>query len=161
MTRRTLQMTGLSGILLIVLSAVLSGCTSSRNAIESYAVTAIDVPGPGKVVADGAGYTLYIYAPDNQGPSRCTSVCAEQWPPLLLPQGVFRPVAGGGINAALLGTTRRVNGSLQVTYNGWPLYTYIDDGRGQVTGQGEGMGAWYLLSVTGSVDHLPLTGTDS
>jgi Secreted repeat of unknown function len=77
--------------------------------------------------------------------------------PLVLPRGVRRPVAGPGVNAALLGTTRRAGGVLQVTYNRWPLYLWQGDvAPGQATGQGEGMGAWYALPVGGSVDRQPL-----
>jgi predicted lipoprotein with Yx(FWY)xxD motif len=105
------------------------------------------------VLADGAGYPLYIYQPDEQGPSRCTLACAGEWPPLMLPHGVTHPKAGPGVHASLLGTTRRNNGSLQVTYNRWPLYTYRNDTPEKVTGQGAAMGAWYLISANGSVDR--------
>ena len=58
------------------------------------------------------------------------------------------------------GRARRKNGSSQVTYNRWPLYLYIGDGRGQVTGQAEDMGSWYLLSTSGAIDRQPITGPD-
>lgn len=46
---------------------------------------------------------------------------------------------------------------LQVTYNRWPLYLWQADlAPGQATGQAEDMGAWYTMSVSGSVDRLPL-----
>jgi predicted lipoprotein with Yx(FWY)xxD motif len=63
-------------------------------------------------------------------------------------------VAATGIRASLLGTVRRDNGVLQVTYNGWPLYLWQGDGApGQATGQADDMGLWYVLSVTGAVDE--------
>jgi predicted lipoprotein with Yx(FWY)xxD motif len=115
------------------------------------------VRGLGEIVTDGHGFTLYIYVPDHQGPSVCTGVCAAQWPPLVLPPGTRRPVAGPGVNPALLGTTPRSGGVLQVTYNRWPLYLWQGDFTpGQATGQAEAMGLWYTLSVSGSVDRLPL-----
>lgn len=107
------------------------------------------------MLVDGAGYTLYAYLPDNRGRPRCVSVCAKQWPPLLLPAGVRHPVAGSDARAELLGTTRRAGGGLQVTYNGWPLYTDLADAPGEVNGQGDGMGAWYVLSPSGAVVRLP------
>lgn len=139
--------------------ALFAGCAQSSNGVASYTVVSADIPGPGHVLADGAGYTLYIFTPDLRGSSKCYSVCANDWPPLLLPSGVGHPVAGRGIDAALLGTTKRKNGSLQITYDRWPLYRYYADGPGQATGQAEDMGTWYLLSTSGEIDRQPVTGS--
>jgi predicted lipoprotein with Yx(FWY)xxD motif len=144
--------------ILAVSCVLLVGCAQSSDAVKSYTVVSTDISGPGHVLADGAGYTLYIFTPDMRGPSKCYSVCAKDWPPLLLPSGVGHLVAGRGIDDALLGTTKRKNGSLQVTYNGWPLYRYYSDGPGQATGQAEDMGTWYLLSTSGEIDRQPITG---
>lgn len=143
---------------LLSLSVVVAACGPSTGDAQSYEVQAINLPGPGRVLADGAGHVLYVYVPDAQGPSKCFSGCANAWPPLILPYGIRHPVGGPGVDDALLGTTRRQNGSLQVTYNRWPLYLYIGDGRGQATGQAEDMGSWYLLSTSGAVDQRPVTG---
>ena len=140
-------------------SVCLAGCGAGRPAAASaaYEVRSGFVRGLGQIVTDGRGFTLYIYVPDHQGSSVCTGVCAIQWPPLVLPRGVRRPLAGPGVNPTLLGTTRRVGGSLQVTYNRWPLYLWMGDvAPGQATGQAESMGLWYTLSVSGNVDRLPL-----
>jgi predicted lipoprotein with Yx(FWY)xxD motif len=137
----------------------LAGCGSGHPAAASpvWEVRAGQVRGLGTILTDGHGFTLYIYQPDRQGPSVCTGVCAVQWPPLVLPRGVRRPVAGPGVNPALLGTTRRAGGVLQVTYNRWRLYLWQADlAPGQATGQAEDMGAWYTMSVSGNVDRLPL-----
>jgi predicted lipoprotein with Yx(FWY)xxD motif len=139
--------------------ACLAGCGAGHPAAASpaYEVQSGFVRGLGQIVTDGRGFTLYIYVPDRQGRSVCTGVCASQWPPLVLPRGVRRPLAGPGVSRALLGTTRRADGSLQVTYNRWPLYLWQGDvAPGQATGQAEGMGLWYTLTVGGSVDRLPL-----
>ncbi|MGP0031735.1 MAG: hypothetical protein ACLPVF_14655 [Acidimicrobiales bacterium] len=141
-----------------VLCVTLAGCATSNDGVPGYVVDSTDFPGPGHVLVDGAGDTLYVYLPDQQGASRCVSACAKAWPPLLLPRGVRHPVAGRGVDAALLGVSRRPNGSRQVTYDRWPLYLYIEDARGQANGQAEGMGAWYLLSTSGAVDRQPLRG---
>lgn len=130
-------------------------------AVKIYTVQATVVRGLGPIIVDGADYTLYMYVPDEQGPSKCYGVCAKAWPPLVLPPGVSRPVAGPGVDPALIGTTVRSNGVLQVTYNRWPLYLYINDGRGQVTGQGADMGAWFVLSTNGAVDRQPAAGHSS
>src|SRR5262245_24872552 len=72
----------------------------------------------GRVVVDARGKTLYIWAHDKTSKSTCNGDCAEYWPPLITRA---KPVAYGGANAALLGTTRRKDGRLQVTYAGHPL----------------------------------------
>jgi predicted lipoprotein with Yx(FWY)xxD motif len=150
----------MAGMACVGLAACGSGHPAAASPAASspaWEVQAGQVHGLGTVVTDGRGFTLYIYQPDRRGPSVCTGVCAVQWPPLVLPHGVSRPVAGPGVNPALLGTARRADGVLQVTYNRWPLYLWQGDtAPGQATGQAEGMGAWYTMSVSGSVDRLPL-----
>jgi predicted lipoprotein with Yx(FWY)xxD motif len=151
--------TRLSAMAAGVACACLAACGSGHPAQASPAweVRAGQVRGLGTIVTDGLGFTLYIYQPDHQGPSVCTGVCAVQWPPLVLPRGVRHPVAGPGVNPALLGTAPRVGGVLQVTYNRWPLYLWQADlSPGQATGQAEDMGAWYVMSVSGNVDRQPL-----
>jgi predicted lipoprotein with Yx(FWY)xxD motif len=119
-----------------------------------YEVLTRGIPGLGQIITDGQGFTLYMYRPDNRGPSQCSGFCAQHWPPLILPPAVTRPKAGPGVRASLLGTVRRANGQLQETYGGWPLYLWIGDtSPGQATGQADDMGLWYVLSVTGSVDE--------
>lgn len=139
-----------------MLAAAISivGCGSGASAsAPAYRVQARTIDGLGKIITDGKGFTLYMYAPDHQGTSRCTGFCAQQWPPLLLPSGVDKPTGGSGVVASLLGTVRRPGGRLQETYNGWPLYLWIGDSApGQATGQADDMGLWYAVSVNGTVD---------
>ena len=132
-----------------------AGCGGDGGvSTPAYEVLARSVPGLGEIVVDGKGLTLYLYAPDRQGPSQCTAFCAQQWPPLVLPRGVDQPKAGPGVTAALLGTVRRPNGQLQETYNRWPLYLWQgDQAPGQATGQADAMGLWYAVSVTGTEDR--------
>ena len=127
----------------------------SSNAIAPiYEVSTGKVKGLGKVLVDGQGFTLYLFVPDKRsGRSTCYGKCASAWPPLLLPAGVGHPVAGSGIKKSLLGTTRRSDGTVQVTYNKWPLYTWvIDSAPGDDTGQGINNlgGLWYVLSPSGA-----------
>jgi predicted lipoprotein with Yx(FWY)xxD motif len=157
-TSRQLVLNLLRGAAFVALSAELCACGGSANTSAVPTVREITVPGLGRVLADGVGYVLYIFLPDNRGPSICLTVCAEQWPPLVLPPTRSKPTAGPGVENKLLGTTRRPDGTRQVTYNGWPLYTYIGDSAGIVTGQGESMGAWYAMSSDGSINrNLPTT----
>lgn len=128
--------------------------SNSTVAPPVYEVTTGTVNGLGKVLVDGQGLTLYLFVPDKQsGSSTCYTQCASAWPPLLLPDGVTAPVAGPGIKSSLLGTTHRTDGTVQVTYNKWPLYTWAgDSGPGQATGQGLNNlgGLWYVLSPEGA-----------
>jgi len=145
--------------LVVALSCLLAACGSSASGHSDYDVRVGTVTGLGRVLVDGAGYTLYMYVPDHKGRSTCYRVCAQQWPPLLLPHGVRHPLAGPGVNAALLGTVTRSGGSVQVTYNHWPLYLYDADVQpGQATGQADNMGLWYVLSPAGAINRRPLPG---
>lgn len=83
----------------------------------------------GRVIADGKGEAFYLFGRDGKGPSECNGACADVWPPVIT-QG--RPRAGAGAKANLLGTTRRKNGKLQVTYAGQPLYYYEHDAPGTI-----------------------------
>ena len=139
--------------------ACLAACGTAKPvaAVPAWEVTTTVLPGAGRVLADGQGFTLYAYMPDRQGQSRCSGVCAQNWPPLTLPAGAAGPAGRDGARASLLGTVRRPGGARQVTYNGWPLYLWVRDQEpGQATGQAENMGLWYVLSATGSVDKAPV-----
>jgi predicted lipoprotein with Yx(FWY)xxD motif len=112
------------------------------------------VGGLGKVLIDGQNMTLYLFVPDNRsGKSTCYGTCAQAWPPLLLPAGTKEPIEAAGIDSSLLGTTRRNNGTTQITYNKWPLYLWVGDTQpGEATGQGinnQG-GLWYVLAPDGA-----------
>ena len=146
---------------LLCLCVFLCACGADAGGTKDLAIRVIDVSGAGPVLADGAGYPLYVYLPDNQGRSRCTLACATEWPPFVLSRGIRTPLLGHHVDPALLGTTRRSDGALQVTYNHWPLYTYLADTPGQANGQGAAMGAWYLISTNGAVDRRPVTGDTS
>lgn len=99
----------------------------------------------GTVVVNANGRTLYHYTPDSKGHAKCTGACAATWPPLVVKAGT-KAVAGAGIKAAKLGTLKRPDGTLQVTYGGFPLYTYSGDAKaGQANGEGL-EGKWFALS---------------
>lgn len=103
-----------------------------------------------KILVDSSGRTLYLFEKDAGGKSLCTGGCASAWPPLLTKGKVQ---AGAGISASLLGTIKRGNGDMQVTYNGHPLYTFSgDSSSGQTNGEGsKAFGArWYVVSSLGS-----------
>jgi predicted lipoprotein with Yx(FWY)xxD motif len=103
----------------------------------------------GTVLFDGRGRVLYGFTRDRRGgPSRCYGACATAWP-VYFARGTLR--AGKGVKRSLIGTTRRRDGRRQVTYNGWPLYYYVDDGVGEVKCQNveEFGGLWLVVRPNG------------
>lgn len=100
----------------------------------------------GSFLVDAKGMTLYIFLNDTPNTSNCYDACAQNWPPLLA-EGT--PVAGEGVDASLLGTTQRKDGTTQVTYNGWPLYYFVRDEKpGDTNGQGV-RDVWFVISPQG------------
>lgn len=95
------------------------------------------------------GKSLYLFTLDTDRTSSCEGECAEAWPPLL-----GDPVAGDGVDPALLGNAERGNGSIQVTYDGHPLYRYSEDLEpGDTNGHGFNE-VWFLVGPDGD----PLDG---
>ncbi|MBF9255586.1 hypothetical protein I2I11_19970 [Pontibacter sp. 172403-2] len=106
--------------------------------------------GLGEYLTDADGRSLYIFMADSPNTSTCSGDCATAWPPLV---SDGTPTAAAGLDAALIGTIERSDGTTQVTYNGWPLYYFVkDQAEGETTGQDiEAMGAeWYLISPAGN-----------
>jgi predicted lipoprotein with Yx(FWY)xxD motif len=107
----------------------------------------------GRILVDSKGITLYDFVKDKGGASSCYGACAALWPPLIT-KG--KPHAGHGVRASLLGTTKRKDGKLEVTYNHHPLYYFVTDRKpGQTTGQGVNQfgGPWWVLSPAGKEIH--------
>lgn len=109
----------------------------------------------GAYVTDAEGRTLYLFEADTQAldnalpESACRDACAEAWPPLLAESA---PQAGEGVDAGMIATFDRGDGQMQVTYNGWPLYYYVQDqAPGETKGHDiEDFGAeWYLVTPEG------------
>lgn len=103
----------------------------------------------GRILVNGQGRSVYLFEKDARKASTCYGACASAWPPVTTSRA---PIAGKGVAAIMLGTRKRRNGMLQVTYNGHPLYTYGGDAKaGQANGQGSNAfgGAWYVLSPAG------------
>ena len=99
---------------------------------------------------DSQGRTLYLFKKDTGTTSNCTGACAASWPPLA---ASGTPKIGGGANASLVGTTKRSDGTSQVTYNGHPAYTFSGDSNaGDTNGQGVVAfgAAWFALSPSGN-----------
>ncbi len=125
--------------------------TSSTPAGEGGAsvVSVASVPKLGKVIVDSKGFTLYDFHKDKGTKSACYGACAKVWPPLTT---TAAPKAGEGAQASQLGTAKRSDGTVQVTYAGHPLYTYTADSKpGEVNGNDfSSYGAqWYALKPSG------------
>jgi predicted lipoprotein with Yx(FWY)xxD motif len=103
----------------------------------------------GRVVADAKGEAFYVFDKESSAKSECYGACARAWPPVLTSG---KPRAGKGAKASLLGTTRRANGKLQVTYAGQPLYYYVDDTPGNILCQNvsEFGGLWLVVKPGGA-----------
>ena len=122
-----------------------TAAVASTNKSSSISLRATQV---GKVLVAANGRTLYLFTADKGKKSVCYGQCASYWPPLT----AQTPTAGTGLRASLVGTTKRKNGKLQVTYDGHPLYFFAQDKKaGGVNGQGfvHFGGAWWVVSAAG------------
>jgi predicted lipoprotein with Yx(FWY)xxD motif len=103
----------------------------------------------GRVLFDANGQVVYVFENDRRNRSNCTSEdCVEAWPPVLTRE---QPSGGTGVDAGLLGTIRRSDGSLQVTYNGRPLYFYEHEGPGEIKCHNVELhgGLWWVVTPRG------------
>jgi predicted lipoprotein with Yx(FWY)xxD motif len=122
-----------------------TNAAQGTGAVVSTARTSL-----GRILVNSHGRTLYLFEKDRNGKSACSGQCAVFWPPLIT-NG--KPRVTNGARASLIGTTKRADGRLQVTYNHHPLYTFVKDKKaGQTTGEGvDAFGAeWYVVSTAGS-----------
>ena len=170
-----------AGALLAVAAIAAAGCSSSSSSAGStqpaapassgnggYGAASPGTPasaaaatvkaGPsalGVTVTDATGRALYLFEKDTGGKSACDGACAQGWPPLLT---TGTPAAGAGASAALLGTVKRADGTVQVTYAGHPLYYFVADIKpGDIKGEGvQAFGAgWDLISPAGKKIEKP------
>ena len=119
---------------------------ASSAAASGTALKAAKIGGV-SVLTSAKGFTLYWFAPDTPAKSNCNGACAHYWPPVKGPA-----TAGTGVTGKL-GVIKRADGSMQATYNGHPLYTYIADTQpGQAKGNGLNLsgGIWHEVTVTGA-----------
>jgi predicted lipoprotein with Yx(FWY)xxD motif len=140
------------GVIALVIGGASAGArqSSSAHAAKAASIQLKKVGDLGKVLVNGHGQTLYLFEKDKHGKSACYSACAAGWPPAFT---TGKPKAGPGVSSSKLGTTRRKDGKLQVTYNGHPLYAYIGDSKaGQAKGEGsKAFGAeWYVVNAKGN-----------
>ncbi|ARU51521.1 putative lipoprotein with Yx(FWY)xxD motif [Cellulosimicrobium cellulans] len=113
----------------------------------------------GTIVVDGQGMTVYYYDKDTKGSgtSACEGECAAAWPAV---HAASADPEVDGVTAEV-GTITGVDGELQVTVDGRPVYTYAaDQAPGDVSGQGVN-GVWYVVAPDGTeiMDAAPAAGS--
>lgn len=143
---------------LVALTACGSSTTTktvSTNPAAAITISTAEVPGVGTVLVNGAGRTLYLLSSEAGGKLTCTdgNGCTKVWPDTKLPAGTTQATAGSGIQASLLGTVKSAEGSLLVTYGGFPLYQFSgDSGPGSANGQGITSfgGTWSAITPAGT-----------
>jgi predicted lipoprotein with Yx(FWY)xxD motif len=128
----------------------LSAGSPAQSATKTNATISLVKTDLGMVLVNSKGHTVYLFMKDKGGKSSCTGKCATFWPPLV---SAGTPTSGAGLKAALLSRTKRANGTMQVTYNKHPLYTFsLDKAKGQTNGEGQvAFGAkWEAVSAKGA-----------
>ncbi len=159
-----------AALALTALALIAAGCGSSSSSSSSSSqpskapvaaagessgggmtLTGASNPELGTIIVDSEGLTVYAFAKDQGTTSSCYGACAAAWPPVLT-KGA--PASGEGAMSSQLGTTKRKDGTVQVTYAGHPLYTFVDDSKpGEANGNGStAFGAeWNALEESGSL----------
>ena len=152
----------LAALALAALALIAAGCGGSSSSSSSSAsagpgstgksttVSATETPELGEVLVDSKGFTVYTFAKDQGTTSSCYGACEGAWPPVLVSGN---PTVGEGADSAEVGTTKRKDGTTQLTYAGHPLYTFVEDkAPGEVNGNGvEGFGGvWNAVDESGT-----------
>lgn len=145
MTKRPVSWLAASAVLL--LAGVFTGLALAGPILKSAPNAAL-----GKnVVVNAKGLTVYHLTSERPGKIQCTGICATFWIPVLAPAS-GKPALGKGVVASKVGTIKRADGKVQLTYNGYALYRYyLDKKPGQTGGEGfaTGTGNWYAISTAG------------
>ena len=149
-----------AGLALLVGAAAASAGFAGSRASGTVVKVAFDKKLKKSILVDSRGLTLYLFVQDRQGTSTClndaTYHCIKIWPALLT---TGAPHAGPGVKQSLLGTTKRADGGVQVTYNRHPLYEFRgfggspgDKKPGDTKGQGFGL-IWFVVAPSGAPIH--------
>jgi len=108
-----------------------------------------------QMLVTGQGMTLYLLTADKKNQSNCNGGCAKAWPPLIVPTGTTAPTSLAGFSGSFA-TTKRADGTIQLTYDGAPLYTFAKDANpGDINGQGVGGVWWIVVAPTAAKSTAP------
>jgi predicted lipoprotein with Yx(FWY)xxD motif len=148
------------GLSVVAMGFLAAACGSTSSTSSSSSTTSATVSTSsssyGTILTSGNGVTYYMFTKDEHDASACTGACAQAWHPVI----AAHPTVAGSAHASLVGTIVRPGGQHQVTYDGHPLYTFVDDSGPHVV-SGEGIhsfgGSWYVLAPSGS----PITASTS
>lgn len=155
--RRTGSVVALAGVLLLAACSANTGGGSATSSTSSSAGSAssanqlkVATTSAGQALTGKDGKTLYFFAKDSGGKSACNTGCVANWPPFTLGAGETA-TAGDGVEASMIGSITRDDGSKQVTYGGHPLYYYAaDSAAGDANGQGV-LGLWFIANPAGTL----------
>jgi predicted lipoprotein with Yx(FWY)xxD motif len=132
-----------------------SGATAASTGTK---LATADVAGLGKVIVDGNGRTVYVFDKDASGKSNCEGDCLAKWP--VVPAGEGKPQLEG-IDASLVGTVTRSDGSKQLSIGGLPIYLFAQDTQaGEAKGQAVG-GVWWVVGADGKKNTTQPSGDDN
>ena len=130
--------------------------TSSPAAAAAGTVKTATIAGV-TVLTNSKGFTLYSFAPDTPTTSKCNGTCAQNWPP------VTGPVTAAGVTGTF-STIKRADGSVQATFDGHPLYTFVGDtapGQNKGNGLNAAGGLWHEITTSGTAAPAPAGGSSS
>jgi predicted lipoprotein with Yx(FWY)xxD motif len=124
------------------------GTTSSAPGTTAGAVVKTASTSVGTILVNSTGKAIYWFGPDGPHHSACNGSCATYWPPV---RGPVTAAAGVSLPGTF-GTIKRADGTTQATYMGHPLYTYVADSAGKVTGNGTNLsgGLWWAMTPSGA-----------
>jgi len=153
---RLIMLVAIASLALVACQPSAGGASSASSAGSVTVGTASS--NLGTFLTGPNGKTLYTHAGDSTNTSTCSGACLTAWPALTVASGQH-PTAGSGVTGTL-GTFSRSDGSLQVTYNGLPLYYWQGDTKaGDTTGQG--VNGFSVALVSGSASGTPAAGASS
>jgi predicted lipoprotein with Yx(FWY)xxD motif len=146
---------------LAVAVAMVSGCSTGQSTSRATVGGSVEIGTAklgrlGEVLVTGTGHVLYMFEPDQHTKVTCKLQCQSVWPPLVAPStGVVK--ASGDAKQSMIGSDEnRYDGKRIVTYNGWPLYTYANDG-GPGVDSGQSIllngGYWWVIRADGKPDR--------
>src|SRR5664279_1769549 len=140
-TKKSLLITALAGAAVMIMvgcSKNYSGPTTQPLPTTPTGITLASSATLGSYLTDNQNHALYFFSNDANGQDSCTGGCAALWPPFNIPS-LTAANLGAGLNQSDFGTVTAPGGGNQLTYKGWPLYTYAPPSNGVNTPEAAGL----------------------